>query len=100
MSFLSGDGVMLSSESLFCVQVQMFMVFGAGGVPKYKKRVTLPLQIKFRLNYLFAWTRCVLVHREDNLPIWMRVRGVQSFGRAVGGRKGMMGGSPGEGQGP
>lgn len=38
--------------------------------------------------------------REDNLAIWIRVGGVQSFGTAVGGREGVMGGSPGEGQGP
>lgn len=66
----------------------MSMVSCLGRMPKYKERVTLPFQIKFRVNYLFIWTACVLACREDNLAIWIRVRRVQSFGTAVGGKEG------------
>jgi len=39
------------------------------------------------------------VRSENNLAIWTRVRGVQSFGRALGGRERAMGGSPGKDRG-
>lgn len=67
------------------------MVPWVGSMPKYKERVTLPFQIKCRVNYLFIWTECVLACREDYLAIGLGSEGFRALAQQwEGGRDGWL----------